>query len=288
MGGENEQWQVTNIVVDSIYSHLFNAKTSDFKFEMGALPLSNITEVALSLVVYLSVVFGLREFMKSRDAMPLKSLFALHNFLLTLASLVLLLLLLELIVPKLATHGLFWTICSEEMFQDKRLEFVYYLNYLSKYWELVDTVFLVLQKKPLKFLHVYHHSLTMVLCFTQLWGTTTVQWVPIILNVFVHVVMYYYYFLSAIDVKNIWWKQHVTTIQIVQFIIDIVVCYYCLLTRYSHDYHWDFIPSHYCHGDVTAAWYGCLLLTSYLYLFIEFFYNTYVNPKKKDQRKKTK
>ena len=52
------------------------------------------------------------------------------------------------IVPVVWKHGFFYAICNNKSWTP-RLETYYIINYLFKYWELADTMFLVVKKKPL-------------------------------------------------------------------------------------------------------------------------------------------
>lgn len=160
------------------------------------------------------------------------------------------------------------------------------LNYITKYIELLDTLFLVLKKKPLTFLHTYHHGATAFLCYIQLAGRTPISWVPIILNLMVHVVMYWYYFQAARGIK-IWWKQYITTLQIVQFVIDLGFIYFAFYTEGSSGvWSWLNLP-HWggCEGDHYAAYVGVVIITSYLFLFIGFYMSTYKSSPKANPTK---
>eukprot|EP01119_Soliformovum_irregulare_P002403 TRINITY_DN1265_c0_g1_i2.p1 TRINITY_DN1265_c0_g1~~TRINITY_DN1265_c0_g1_i2.p1 ORF type:complete len:314 (+),score=69.79 TRINITY_DN1265_c0_g1_i2:63-944(+) len=251
-------------------SFIFSDPPGTFQSDI---PLSQPIPVLSITIGYFLTIYLLHSYMKSRPAFNLKPLFAIHNAFLSAISLILFLLLVEAVGSKWWEHGLRYTVCSPRMFDDRRLEVYYYINYLIKYYELIDTLFLVLMKKPLEFLHVYHHSATMLLCYSQLIGNTTVQWVPITLNLFVHVVMYYYYARVALGAR-IWWKKYLTTLQILQFIIDLWAVYYCTFTHYFMIWFpaWGFQD---CHGKDVAAWIGCFVLSSYLLLFVQFFQKTY-------------
>lgn len=60
----------------------------------------------------------------------------------------------------------FWLICFPPGTKPAgRVFFWSYVYYLSKFYELLDTLILVLKGKPLTFLHVYHHATVIAMCF---------------------------------------------------------------------------------------------------------------------------
>lgn len=239
----------------------------------GSTPLSTTTEVVTAIATYLVIIFGGRELMRNRAPFKLQFLFRVHNFLLSAGSAILLALMLEEIVPILFKNGPFYSICNTRAFTPRLVSY-YIINYYFKYVELIDTVFLVLKKKKLAFLHVFHHAATAILCYNQLEGKTSVQWVVIVLNLFVHVIMYYYYYATAGGAK-IWWKKYLTTMQITQFVIDLFVTYFASYTHFAM-VRFPFLPNMGdCAGSESAALFGTGLLTSYLFLFIAFYRATY-------------
>lgn len=206
-------------IFSSVWKLCFGYPAEEFIFVPGTTPLSTFTEAGSWILFYYLAVFGGRELMRNRQALVLHKAFIVHNFYLTVISGALLGLFIQQLVPSLWKSGLYDNICGKSGWTDQ-LVVLYYLNYLTKYLELLDTIFLVLKKKPLTFLHTYHHGATALLCYTQLVGETSVSWVPITLNLTVHVVMYWYYYQSARGVK-VWWKQYITMLQITQFVLDL-------------------------------------------------------------------
>jgi fatty acid elongase 2/fatty acid elongase 3 len=91
--------------------------------------------------------------------------------------------------------------------------------------------------------------------------------------------MYYYYFRTSTGAK-IWWKKYLTTMQIIQFIIDLGIIYSVTYSYYAWAYT-DYLPNFgTCAGTESAALFGCGILTSYLFLFINFYRITYNQNKK--------
>jgi len=46
------------------------------------------------------------------------------------------------------------------------------------------------------------------------------QYMALVTNTFVHVMMYWYFFLTSQGVKNIWWKPYLTVMQMIQFALN--------------------------------------------------------------------
>ncbi|XP_069697698.1 very long chain fatty acid elongase 7-like isoform X2 [Periplaneta americana] len=103
-----------------------------------------------------------------------------------------------------------------------------WLLYLTKIFDLFDTVLFILRKKDnqVTFLHVLHHTMTLTV------GTYLARITPggqcvldASINSFVHMVMYSYYFITNAFPeykKNIWWKKYITQMQLVQFVFLVV------------------------------------------------------------------
>ena len=112
-----------------------------------------------------------------------------------------------------------WLFCEDPSTQPTgALWFWSYLYYLSKYYELLDTVLQLLKGRPPPHfaLHVYHHGFVLLMAWAWLEYVQTLQYIGLLFNTSVHVLMYYYYYRRVMGL-DIWWKKFVTWFQIVQF-----------------------------------------------------------------------
>lgn len=155
-----------------------------------------------------------------------------------------------------------------------------WIFYISKVWDFWDTIFIVIGKKwkQLSFLHVYHHTTI----FLFYWLNSNVLYdgdiyLTILLNGFIHTVMYTYYFIcmhTKIPGANppksvpIWWKSSLTMMQMIQFVTMMTQATILIVGQCST-----------LNFRVTAL-YGAYIF-SLLILFAQFFVQSYMKPKKK-------
>ena len=168
--------------------------------------------------------------------------------------------------------------CNDFNVKDPPVGNLLWLFYISKVWDFWDTIFIVLGKKwrQLSFLHVYHHTTI----FLFYWLNANVLYdgdifLPILLNGFIHTVMYTYYFICmhTKDPKTgkslpIWWKSSLTSFQLIQFTV--------MMSQASY------LVFHGCDKlslRITKVYFVYIL--SLFVLFAQFFVNSYIKPKKK-------
>ncbi|KAG5667958.1 hypothetical protein PVAND_015917 [Polypedilum vanderplanki] len=173
-------------------------------------------------IIYILIVFIGPKIMRNRKPFKLNNLLIFYNFFLVALNLYITL---KILTSAYKLNYKFFCQPYQRIISENDIQIVkaMWLLYMSKIIELNDTFFFILRKKDsqLSFLHIYHHSL-IVLAF---WFG--VKWIPSgsvtlgsAANAFVHVVMYFYYGLSAIGVETkriLWLKKSVTIIQLIQF-----------------------------------------------------------------------
>lgn len=222
-------------------------------------------------VVLALIVFA----MKDRPVgYELKTWVFYHNAFLSIGSLALLLGIIYELLKLNQSYSMFEIFCPARDVTGREggLFFYYYVNYIFKYIELIDTIQLALKKRELTLLHTYHHGATLLLTAVMLKARVSVQFIHIGLNLTVHVLMYGYYAASVVIKKyNPWWKSHLTTMQIIQFVLGLAAGLYAIHLR---------VTQNICHGDIGSANLALLILLSYLLLFIRFFISTYILKKR--------
>lgn len=86
--------------------------------------------------------------------------------------------------------------------------------------------------------------------------------------------LFRYYFQSARGIR-IWWKKYITMLQIIQFVIDLGFVYFASYTYFTSTYFPHMPSAGSCAGEEFAAFAGMGILSSYLLLFISFYFATY-------------
>lgn len=154
----------------------------------------------IAVTVYVIVVFGGQKIMESRKEFDFRKAQAWWNIFLSVFSTIGVIRVLPEIVYKANLHGLHELTCGhpEPLYGSGAVGLWVQLFILSKLGELIDTLFLVLHKKPVIFLHWYHHVTVLLFCwFTYVGKNPGVIFCG--MNYTVHAIMYFYYYLMAAD-----------------------------------------------------------------------------------------
>jgi len=241
----------------------------NFRYSIEA-PLMHWTHPIMFCTTYLVTILSLRYFMQNQKSWDMKAFRIFHNAFLCFGSFAMVVGMgmgLKASIEHSKESAVEVLFCDSMHNQTYGNLFTwYYIFYLSKYYEFIDTIILILRKKPITFLHSFHHFITAWLCWLGLYDRIAVQWSFLMLNGTVHVFMYYYYLAVSLN-KDVWWKKYITTMQIVQFILD--------LSLGLPFYYNKLVLNKNCMGEVSVLATSNLVLTSFLILFINFFQHAY-------------
>jgi len=146
------------------------------------------------------------------------------------------------------------------------LAHVFWVFYAQKFWEFLDTWFFILRMsfRQVTFLHVFHHcSINIVVGMLLPFEFNGDMYLPILLNAFVHVLMYSHYLVAALGLPTPW-KPYLTSMQLTQFAL--------IATQSAMSM---------SRGDGCGApYFGKVLMVAYmismLTLFGNFFFQTYI------------
>ncbi|XP_023311772.1 elongation of very long chain fatty acids protein AAEL008004-like [Anoplophora glabripennis] len=204
----------------------FMSEHSDPRVENWTFMDTPLPTLFIVLVYLATVLVLLPTYMKNRKPFQLTLIIRYYNIFQIVAC--------SLIIYKIANAG--W-ITGEYSFGCQPVDYsdnpkavsvamAFFWYYLLKLAELSETIFFVLRKKfnQVSGLHLYHHASTLCLawigCKFLAGGMVSV---PIMLNSFIHVIMYAYYYLSSFgpewQKKLAPWKPKLTIMQMIQFTI---------------------------------------------------------------------
>jgi hypothetical protein len=229
-------------------------------------PLSSLLWPSIIVPLYLIVIYTIQWHVKThRHNKPynVNFLFAYHNLLMSILSLIMFIgCLIEVVRRTVNESSLYWAVCEPRHNPSSGgLYFWSYLYYLSKYYELFDTVFLALKGKLDGWggLNVYHHSVVVFMAWWWLEYGMSLQFYGLLFNTSVHVIMYYYFYLRSVgQVPK--WRAFITKYQITQFVTS------CSLLPVNWVFHFGLSEGG-CNGEVSLL----LNLVFNLTLLSEFF-----------------
>ncbi|NXO38020.1 ELOV6 protein, partial [Locustella ochotensis] len=224
--------------------------------------------------IYFILVFGIQHLMKERRPFNLRAPLALWSCGLTLFSFIAACRIWKQMAFLLLTKGFKHSVCSKSFYVHPVSKLWIYLFAVSKIVEMGDTLFIVLRKKKLIFVHWYHHLLAMMIAWYGYKNTTIGMGWNAALNLVIHSVTYLYYTVTAMGIRvprSI--AMLITTAQMVQMTGFVVINFSILLW-------WDekLCPISWPMFFITLG-----LYTTLLALFCNFFVKTYLSNTQKSK-----
>ena len=229
-------------------------------------------------VIYFVVIYGIQAWMKSRPKYSLRVPLTVWSTFLAIFAIMGAVITTPEIFEQISNEGLHSSVCDIGSMFEGRVGFWMWLYIHSKGFEFGDTIFIVLRKQNLTFLHWYHHMITIIYSYhSYRYQMASVRYL-IPANFIVHSFMYSYYALRATGLVKMprVIKPTITSVQMLQMVIGIVVSVYAII---------QFGLGNDCAITHTSAWFSLIVYGMFLILFLELFYNSYIKVPEKVKSK---
>jgi elongation of very long chain fatty acids protein 6 len=231
------------------------------------------------LTFYAIACIAGKRYMRDRPAWNWRRSMALWNFTLSLFSFIGMMRTMPILLHNLTAKSIRDNMCNdaETSYGSGSTGLWVQLFVYSKIPELLDTFFIIIHKKPLIFLHWYHHITVLLYCWFGYANRSPYGLFFCAMNYSVHAIMYGYYFLMAVKLKPKWLNaMFITAAQISQMIVGVIVTvfsfyYYTSESANRGSTNLETV----CHIQFENVVSAFLMYGSYLFLFMQFFVQRY-------------
>ncbi|MCJ1379549.1 hypothetical protein MMC17_002650 [Xylographa soralifera] len=120
-----------------------------------------------------------------------------------------------------------------------------WLFYVSKFYELLDTMIILAKGKKSSFLQTYHHAGAMMCMWAGMRYMSPPIWMFVFVNSFIHALMYSYYTFAALGMHApLLFKRTLTGLQIAQFVFGASYAFAHLFISYSAPVNTPYLFTH--------------------------------------------
>uniref|UniRef100_H2ZFT8 Elongation of very long chain fatty acids protein n=1 Tax=Ciona savignyi TaxID=51511 RepID=H2ZFT8_CIOSA len=227
--------------------------------------------------IYVMGVFAGKKYMEDKPKFNLRTPMLVWSLLLAVFSIFGAVRTASVMFEVIVEEGMRGLICGPRLYQGPITRFWGPVFVFSKVLEYMDTMFIILRKQRLIFLHWYHHLTVSLFAWWSFGAQFAGGGVFMTVNFIVHAMMYTYYAVRAAGIRvprPI--AVTITASQIIQMFIGCWTVYSVNSWRFDGD----------CKSCLEHVFYGSVMYGSYLILFMHFFYTTYLHPPTRKQDSK--
>ncbi|CAF4801640.1 unnamed protein product, partial [Rotaria socialis] len=221
-------------------------------------------------IIYVGFIYYGRSLMEKRERFELRLPLILWNVALALFSIFGMIRCVPEMIYGIDKRGLQYTICDNSNIYGVT-GFWITIFCISKVPELIDTLFIVLRKQKLIFLHWFHHATVLIYAWYSYhdW-TASGRWF-VFLNYSVHALMYSYYAFRAMKFQiPKWISVTVTTFQLSQMVVGCFVNYKAYIYKQNGAA---------CDVAYANIFWSFVMYAVYFGLFLHFFFVSYLSKK---------